>query len=45
VNEYQQFINNEIVSLEQETEVAVKEEKTPNEEGGIGRRPHHASVK
>ena len=33
VNEYQQFINNEIVSLEQETEVAVKEEKTPNEEG------------
>ena len=32
VNEYQQFINNEIVSLEQETEVAVKEEKTPNEE-------------
>lgn len=33
VNEYQQFINKEIVSLEQETEVAVKEEKTPNEEG------------
>ncbi|CZQ91161.1 ABC-2 family transporter protein [Trichococcus flocculiformis] len=33
VNEYRQFINNEIVSLEQETEVAVKEEKTPNEEG------------
>lgn len=33
VNEYQQFINNEIVSLEQETEVSVKEEKTPNEEG------------
>lgn len=33
VNEYQQFINNEIVSLEQEAEVAVKEEKTPNEEG------------
>lgn len=33
VNEYLQFINNEIVSLEQETEVAVKEEKTPNEEG------------
>lgn len=33
VNEYQQFINNEIVSLEQETEVAVKEEKTPNEDG------------
>lgn len=32
VNEYLQFINNEIVSLEQETEVAVKEEKTPNEE-------------
>ena len=31
VNEYLQFINNEIVSLEQETEVAVKEEKTPNE--------------
>lgn len=28
VNEYQQFINNEIVSLEQETEVAVKEENT-----------------
>lgn len=33
VNEYQQFINKEIVSLEQETEVAVKDEKTPNEEG------------
>ena len=32
VNEYQQYINNEIVALEQEIEVAVKGEKTPNEE-------------